>query len=339
MSLLRTIAGCEVLVRKGAAAIRKWLDDFDLRLPSPCVASVAGSREPLVGDGELGPILGLDGLVQTVEIGIDTLEHLSDGHAVPLRRCILDVYDGLLNFHNRFPDLLHLIGRQFPIGGMARKPKLDVMHLHRLVHQIGKMRKISFAIWLLSVPWRRIESYKQASGAGEPEKRHEYECPFDSALHAGVSLTSHTVRSHVAVVPQRRVSRGDEVTELGGEVNWPINRIIAAVYQPHRITGFVLVLPLPMILLLVKELVRVPTQNSKTTINPGVSPAFRVLSRDTRHRRAQADAAALTAESRGHYAVENAHQVFCLGGEWHGQGLLRSGQASAQAFDLRLVCP
>jgi hypothetical protein len=119
---------------------------------------------------------------------------------------------------------------------------------------------------------------------------------------------------------------------LGGEVNWPINRIIAAVYQPHRITGFVLVLPLPMILLLVKELVPVPTQNSKTTINPGVSPAFRVLSRDTRHRRAQADAAALTAESSGHYAVENAHQVFCLGGEWHGQGLLRRGQASAQGF-------
>jgi hypothetical protein len=56
-------------------------------------------------------------------------------------------------------------------------------------------------------------------------------------------------------------------------------------------------------------------------------------------RRAQADAAALTAEGSGHYAVENAHQVFYLGGEWHGQGLLRSDQASAQAFDLRLVCP
>ena len=81
----------------------------------------------------------------------------------------MDGHNVFLNLVNGLLYLPQFIACQCPIVGVTRKPKLSVVYLHGIVHQIAKMRKISFC--LLGAHWVRIQIDKQASDADESAKK------------------------------------------------------------------------------------------------------------------------------------------------------------------------
>jgi hypothetical protein len=81
-SLVATV-GCKVLVRE--SAIRKWFNNFNLGLTNANMASITSGSEFTVISIKSARILRLDGLIQRFQSGIDTFEHLVDGHMPPLR--------------------------------------------------------------------------------------------------------------------------------------------------------------------------------------------------------------------------------------------------------------
>src|SRR5487761_2269966 len=98
------------------------------------MASITSGSEIVIRSIEFGRVLFFNGLFHRIEIRIKTSKHLADWEVLPLRRGDLDVYDALLNLYDRLLTLLHLIGRQYPIVGMTRKPKFGMVHLHRFIH-------------------------------------------------------------------------------------------------------------------------------------------------------------------------------------------------------------
>ena len=69
---LSTIVGCEILVGEHAAAIRKGINNSDLGLTSPRMASITSGGKLMVGSVKFGRVLCPDGLVHGIEIRIKT---------------------------------------------------------------------------------------------------------------------------------------------------------------------------------------------------------------------------------------------------------------------------
>ena len=93
----------------------------------------------------------------------------------PIGRNGLDVFNGFLDF-------FQLIARRVLIVGVAGKPELGVMDLHRRVHQIAEAREVPCALGLIGTPRSRAQIDQRPCCAGDPDQAERRRMPLSTFL-------------------------------------------------------------------------------------------------------------------------------------------------------------